>query len=124
MSMGLGGGVAITSGCKTHNSKINASMFRDSVHHSHETHWVFDSILLIGTPEKNIGTFLYYLWGNNRCVSCNIMGIGHCVAERRFMFKHLVLWGHEVAQLVEALRYKPEGRGFDSRWCHWNFSLT
>jgi len=32
--------------------------------------------------------------------------------------------GHAVAQLVEALRYKPEGRGFDSRWCHWNFSLT
>jgi hypothetical protein len=29
-----------------------------------------------------------------------------------------------VAKLVEALRYKPEGRGFDSRWCHWNFSLT
>jgi hypothetical protein len=23
-----------------------------------------------------------------------------------------------------SLRYKPEGRGFDSRWCHWNFSLT
>jgi len=32
--------------------------------------------------------------------------------------------GHVVAQLVEALRYKPEGRGFDSQWCHWNFSLT
>ena len=31
--------------------------------------------------------------------------------------------GHAVAQLVEALRYKSEGRGFDSRWCHWNFSL-
>jgi len=29
-----------------------------------------------------------------------------------------------VAQLVEALHYKPEGRGFDSRWCHWSFSLT
>jgi hypothetical protein len=29
-----------------------------------------------------------------------------------------------VAQLVEALRYKPEGRGFDSRCCHRNFSLT
>jgi len=26
-----------------------------------------------------------------------------------------------VAQLVEALRYKSEGHGFDSRWCHWNF---
>jgi len=33
-------------------------------------------------------------------------------------------WGHAVAQLVEALCYKSEGRGFDSRWCHWNFSLT
>jgi hypothetical protein len=32
--------------------------------------------------------------------------------------------GHAVALLVEALRYKPQGRGFDSRWGHWNFSLT
>jgi hypothetical protein len=29
-----------------------------------------------------------------------------------------------VAQLVEVLRYKLEGRGFDSWWCHWNFLLT
>jgi hypothetical protein len=26
--------------------------------------------------------------------------------------------------VVEALRYKPEGRGLDSQWCHWIFSLT
>jgi hypothetical protein len=26
--------------------------------------------------------------------------------------------------VVKALRYKPGGRGFDSRWCHWNFSVT
>ena len=26
--------------------------------------------------------------------------------------------GHAVAQLVEALRHKSEGRGFDSRSCH------
>jgi hypothetical protein len=29
-----------------------------------------------------------------------------------------------VAHLVEALRYKQEGYGFDSRLCHCNFSLT
>jgi len=29
-----------------------------------------------------------------------------------------------VAQLVEALCYKPEGHGFDSQWCQRNFSLT
>jgi hypothetical protein len=26
--------------------------------------------------------------------------------------------------MVKALRYKLAGRGFDSRWCHWNFSVT
>ena len=26
--------------------------------------------------------------------------------------------------VVKALRYKPAGRGFDSRWYHWNFSVT
>jgi hypothetical protein len=26
--------------------------------------------------------------------------------------------------VVKALCYKPAGRGFDSRWCHWNFSVT
>jgi hypothetical protein len=29
-----------------------------------------------------------------------------------------------AAQLVEALLYNPEGRGFDSRWFNLNFSLT
>ena len=32
--------------------------------------------------------------------------------------------GHAIAQFVKALRYKPEGCGFDSRWCHRNFTLT
>jgi hypothetical protein len=35
-----------------------------------------------------------------------------------------VLNGACGGAVVEALRYKPEGRGIDSRWCHWNFSLT
>jgi hypothetical protein len=38
------------------------------------------------------------------------------------LLRHLT--GHAVAQLVEALRYKSEGRGFDSKLCHYNFSLT
>ena len=29
-----------------------------------------------------------------------------------------------MAQLVGLLHYKLEGRGIDSRWCLWNFSLT
>ena len=32
--------------------------------------------------------------------------------------------GHDVAQLVETLRYKPEGHWFDSRCSYWHISLT
>ena len=35
-----------------------------------------------------------------------------------------VLRGNAVVQLVVALHCKSEGRRFDSKWCHWNFSLT
>jgi hypothetical protein len=38
-----------------------------------------------------------------------------------FLLIHL---GHAVVQFVEVLHYKPEGRGCDSRWSHWNFSVT
>ena len=39
-------------------------------------------------------------------------------------FKVITVVYIAVAQLVKTVRYKPEGRGFDSRWCHWNFSMT
>jgi hypothetical protein len=32
--------------------------------------------------------------------------------------------GARVGVVVKALRYNLAGRGFDSRWCHWNFSVT
>jgi hypothetical protein len=32
--------------------------------------------------------------------------------------------GHVVAELVEALRYKPEGHGFHSWRGHWILQLT
>jgi len=37
---------------------------------------------------------------------------------------YLLPYRHAVAQLVEVLRYKPDGRGFDSGWYHCNFTLT
>jgi hypothetical protein len=47
-----------------------------------------------------------------------------CVREIEILGYILLGLGHAVAQLVEALCYKPEGRGFDSRRYHRNFSLT
>jgi len=42
-----------------------------------------------------------------------------------YIYIYIYIYGGQaVAQLVEALLYKTEGRGFDSRWYHWNLSLT
>jgi len=32
--------------------------------------------------------------------------------------------GDRGSTVVKVLCYKSEGRWFDSRWCHWNFSFT
>jgi hypothetical protein len=42
----------------------------------------------------------------------------------RFFLLSLSCFGARGGAVVEALRYKPEGRWIDSRWYHWNFSLT
>jgi hypothetical protein len=34
------------------------------------------------------------------------------------------LFGARGGLVVKALRHKPAGLRFDSRWCHWNFSVT
>jgi hypothetical protein len=43
--------------------------------------------------------------------------------ESRRLVLPITSWGHAVAQLVEALCYKPEGRGFDSRRGHWTYAI-
>jgi hypothetical protein len=52
------------------------------------------------------------LWGVVAC--CRV----------KFVLTLLSRLGHAAGGVVvEALRYKQEGRGFDSRLCHWNLSL-
>ena len=47
----------------------------------------------------------------------------HATAENT-KFSYEIRRKHAVVQLDEALRYKPEGRGFDSRRGYSNFSMT
>jgi hypothetical protein len=42
----------------------------------------------------------------------------------QFEKNHFYTTGARGGSVVEELRYKLEGRGINSRWCHWNFSLT
>jgi hypothetical protein len=46
------------------------------------------------------------------------VGIYHLIIQYIFIVMHV------VARLVKALRYEPEGCGFGSWQCHWDFSLT
>ena len=41
-----------------------------------------------------------------------------------FNLAYVIISEHVEVQLVEALRHKPEGRGFGSWWCHCSSSLT
>jgi hypothetical protein len=41
-----------------------------------------------------------------------------------FFFSSGFVLGCDVAQLVEVLRYKPEGCGFDSAWDQWDIYVT
>ena len=43
---------------------------------------------------------------------------------RYISIRLLVSDQYVVARLIEALRYKPEGLGLDSRLYQWNYSLT
>ena len=41
-----------------------------------------------------------------------------------FLQVYRPLQGDRGSAVVKVLCHKSEGRLFDSRWCHWNFSLT
>jgi hypothetical protein len=53
----------------------------------------------------------FHIW-DARFLKVNL----HCVYYT-FQIAHN-LYGARDGAVVEALRYKPDGRGFDSRWCH------
>jgi len=69
------------------------------------------STLLI--PKHTIGHDTQIYLPHSSCISSSLH-------PPKFQYPKLPVRGHAVVQL----RYKPEGGGFDSQWCHCNFSLT
>ena len=56
---------------------------------------------------------------------CIVFRFRACVIELDLKLQHTpFIIGARSGIVVKALCYKPAGRGFDSRWCHWNFSVT
>jgi hypothetical protein len=73
-------------------------------------------------------TFQFYIWGKFtvtlQTTSSHLL-LG-CPTEPLPPKCHLITssLGYAVMQMVEALRYKPEGRGIDSRCGDWDSSFT
>jgi len=76
--------------------------------------------------------------GNEPAGSAHLRGIS-CLAEELWASQEGLRPLELVCQLILAVKFqqgarggavgrgtapKPEGRGFDSRWCHWNLSLS
>jgi hypothetical protein len=57
------------------------------------------------------------------CQSCLVKN-AFCSTEEFISAGHNDMGTADGDTVVKVLRYKSEGRWFDSRWCHWNFSLT
>ena len=48
-----------------------------------------------------------------QCLLCEVWYGTFKTSEFKFKLLFLIIWEHPVAQLVDALHYKPEDRGFD-----------
>jgi hypothetical protein len=47
-----------------------------------------------------------------------------CVVKITKCVEYVYVKGYRGGTVVKVLRYKSDNRWFDSRWCHWYFSLT
>jgi hypothetical protein len=89
-------------------------------------------VLISGRLLRPKNVFLISLRTESRCAPTKVVGsdvykLLYRPKSELNWIKHLntsqVLHGARGGVVFEALRYKPEGREFDSR-CHWIFSLT
>jgi hypothetical protein len=80
-----------------------------------EYQWRMEVFMLSGVYD---GT---YQWRADVSVPRVSKHSGDLVPSSLYYFYTSVCLGARGGAAVKALRYKPAGRGFDSRWCNWNF---
>jgi hypothetical protein len=74
--------------------------------------YIFYRIMPVPRPQEQIAV-IHTSW------VCYIQSSA-CSCHKSTLHLHYMRGG----VVVKALRYKPSGHGFDSRWCHWNLSVT
>jgi hypothetical protein len=77
--------------------------------------------------EYHIYSVRYYPWFQHNTrgyESTTVLCISHSLVDSDLNVSTLNAWGTRGGAVDEALRYKSERRGIDSRRCNWNFLLT
>ena len=99
--------------------------FRSSVHSTDLVALdVFSTSYIVLFMGKIKQTTCFFLTKYKPCVFSVFLNRIAFKLNIRFNFKYHYVIGDCSSTVAKALRYKSEGRWFDSKWCHWNFSLT
>ena len=91
----------------------------------------FPAVLPTVTKKKNKVTLgvHFEITSHSWCLKHSKLQTYHCIGLKEiinpfkpcdYIYKYL---GYAVMQLVEALRFNSQGRGFDSRWGPWDFVI-
>jgi hypothetical protein len=67
----------------------------------------------------SISNVLVMINSGRYCIYLPCVYVCVCVYVCIYIYIYIYIYG----VVGKALRYKTAGRGFDSGWCHWNFSV-
>jgi hypothetical protein len=108
----------ISNFCNRYQRSSHVTIQHDCLYRNYTYHASsFSSVSRITPNPMMFPTAIYVgnILCNQKCKKCYCYDFTVSLTVLRFLIRS---WGHAVAQLVEKLRYKLEGRGFDYRWCH------
>jgi hypothetical protein len=92
--------------------------------------WSYCKGVMRMRPARNVchHCVLYFPWKPNSKLQRFLLWPDYTSSQWQFdsrnYSQYVLMGGGGGGVVVKALRFKPGGRGFDSRWYHWNFWVT
>jgi len=126
--------------CKYIAPRPKAKSSSDGCSHSTAQIFIYRQVRRNFRLNVSSGTILLNRWSRDKCQSANVWWVTLPIqsnpdtaspsltalkaCKQKFLITQCFGLLPPSTYCHTAVRYKSEGRGFDSRWCHWNFSFT
>ena len=108
----------------TRRMALHAAYLRLQTHTQHVILIAFSTAKIVARTCLNVTLDVHCLYCLATLYSRISLTKVHNVTHCHNFTQIWVYVGQRGGVVVKALGYKPAGRRFDSRWCHWNFSVT